>query len=186
MMRRGFMLQTVLAVLVLGLIALGVSSTGMLRHNAQQTLGRMRALEEAGSAAESALEEATFRLRHAARGERPLDPAHALCAAVEPTETRALLAEAQISPRVTVGTVRLAQLGSLIDSGHGPAQGVLEMRVRADAGSVGLLSAGVSRELVRRYRFQVHRVRAPGGATGRVLWAQVRLDPEPLTQWVIP
>lgn len=171
-------------------IFLGVSSLVLggvvcwLMRPAPRTPDHTRALAEAVWIAESALEEAVYRLRHPSRGQRLLSTDRPVEAAIEPEETRLFLAEARTQPQIDVSAVHLTQAGAFTDPAQGPQQGLVELRVRVSIGQKSLLGSGASREVVRLYRVTHFHARTPLAAAGEVLFSQIRLAPEPLTQWV--
>lgn len=179
--RRGIVMQSVLTSVVLGLVGLGSTGAWRVRQSACQIQARQEALRDAVFAGESALEEAVARLRHPAPGTSPVDPSERDSRSVEPIVTRAELARSRAAEHVRVSAVSLEPRGKLIEEDGKPAQGVLDLTVTVRAGRASLFGAAVSRRLVRRYRYQIFRARNAGGT---LLYAETRLHPEPLAQWV--
>jgi hypothetical protein len=187
MSRRGMSIPLVLVGLVITMAGASALVQSRMRTSAHMALARSLALRDAVAAGESALEEAVFRFRHPPAGRELLDPAGALAARVEPEETRRLAAPPDRAGRIAVGNVDAAQLGPLTTAAGEPDRGTLECKVEVRVVPASLLAPAVRRTLVRHYAFQIHRVSIDDGSgTPRVVFSQVRLDPRPTNQWVMP
>lgn len=183
--RRGVMLLTLLVALVVGIIGEGIALGYQLRQGAQHGVSRALAVKEAVSFAESALEEGSYRLRHATPGEELLRPGREIRFSLAPAETRAVIADAGLAGRVEVEDIAIAQVGSLTEKDDVPPEGTLEMRVRSVVRLPGRAGAPVARCAVRRYRFHVLRVSRFGhGKASRQPW--IRMAAAPMAQWVTP